>query len=88
MSPIYEFEHPKTGEIFEDIRSIEDRDKLFISEDGAKCKRVFCPSRLGYCGKGDRECFELDRDYVKKVNPKRVKYRDGHSETYDPTRHC
>ena len=37
---------------------------------------------------GQRECFEADPDYVKKMNPKYVQYQDGHKERYDPGRHC
>jgi len=36
----------------------------------------------------EREVFELYHDDVKACQPKRVKFRDGHVEKYDPTRHC
>jgi hypothetical protein len=85
--PIYEFEHPKTGEIFEEIRSFKDIDKPFIAPDGTKCRRLRVPSKFtGW--RVDREVFELDPDYAKKLKPKYVKFRDGHKEKYDPTKHC
>lgn len=45
---------------------------------------------MGYVGRSekDRECFEMDSHYVKQVNPKIIRFRDGHKERYDPTRHC
>ena len=84
--PIYEYAHPDTGEIFEDIRKIKDRDNIFMSEDGKKCKRLEVSNFTGW--KNNREVFEVDADYVKKCNPKYVKFRDGHKERYDPTKHC
>ena len=83
--PIYEYQHPITKEIFEELRSIKDGNKVFSAPDGVKCKRII--SLPGYCGKGKREPFELDREYVKKVNPKYVRFNDGHRERYDPTKH-
>lgn len=87
--PIYEFKHPKTGEVFEEIRLMKDRDKPFISADGETCERIFFSS-MGYMGRceKERECFELDPHYCKKISPKFIKYRDNHRERYDPTKHC
>lgn len=87
MSPIYQYEHPKTGEIFEDIRKYKDANKPFIAPDGAKCTRLeVATSFTGW--KGDREIFEQDPGYVKKCKPKYIKFRDGHRERYDPMKHC
>jgi len=36
----------------------------------------------------DREVFEADANYVKSVNPRYVKFQDGHREKYDPGKHC
>jgi hypothetical protein len=83
--PIYTFEHPDTGEIFEDIRSFKDMDKSFYAPDGKKCKRVKVPKNVRGWRK-DREVFEVD-DYCKKMKPKFVKFQDGHKERYDPTKH-
>ena len=85
--PIYEYLHPKTGKIYEEIRSIKDRNKEYISPDGITCKRKEVSSNFNGW-KGDKEVFEADSDYVKKCNPKYVKFRDGHRERYDPTKHC
>ena len=85
--PIYEYQHPKTGEVFEGLRSMKDADKVFKSPDGVVCKRNEIPSRLGYCRKGDQEVFEADPLHVRKCNPKFIKFRDGHKERYDPTKH-
>jgi hypothetical protein len=88
--PIYQYKHPDTEEIFEEIRKIKDRDKPFIAEDGVKCPRLEIPLDIGYCGRSekDREVFEIDSEYTKKCNPKYVKFRDGHREKYDPSKHC
>jgi len=84
--PIYIYKHPETGEIFEDIRSFKDIDKPFISPDGIKCERVFAIKGLGVINK-NAECFQKDADWVKRVKPKYVKFRDGHRESYDPNKH-
>ena len=82
--PIYEYVNEETGEVFEELRKIEDRDKPFISPDGKKCVR-----KISNCCGWDRnrEVFQIASDYCKKVKPKNVKFRDGHTEKYDPTRH-
>ncbi len=86
--PIYEYQHPETGEIFEEFRLIKNRNKVFIAPDGVKCKRIMS-SQMGYCGlaEKEREVFQLDSNYAKKMNPKYVKFRDGHRERYDPNKH-
>lgn len=85
--PIYEYLHPETGEIFDDLRSYKDANKPFIAPDGVKCIRQEIPSRFGGWKEG-REVFELDSDFAKKIKPKYVKFRDGHRERYDSTKHC
>lgn len=83
--PIYIFQHPKTGETFEELRSMKNSDKSFIAPDGVECKRVIS----NFAGwKGNREIFELDPGFVKKNNPKYIKFKDGHRERYDSTKHC
>ncbi len=82
--PIYEFEHPQTKEVYEDFRKMSDSDKPFMAPDGTQCKRILSKCR-GW--KGDRECFELDPEYVKKARPNYVRYRDGHREKYNPSKH-
>ena len=86
MCPIYEFEHPENGEIFEDIRAIDDRDKPYYSPDGKLCKRKEISSSFNGWKK-NKEVFEADREYVKKVKPKNIRFNDGHIEKYDPQKH-
>jgi hypothetical protein len=85
--PIYEYEHPETGEIFREIRKVKERDNPFISKDGKICKRITFPGGIkGW--KKNREVFEADPAYVKQSNPKFVQFQDGHKERYDSTKHC
>jgi len=83
--PLYEYKHPATGEIFSDLRKYEDMDKPYIAPDGVECPRIF--SGFGGGWRTDREVFEVDSSYVKECKPKYVKFRDGHRERYDPTKH-
>ena len=85
--PIYQFKHPETGEIFEELRPFKDIDKPYIAEDGVECERLQVPESIRGWRK-DREAFEADPDYVKKVKPKYIRFQDGHREKYDPTKHC
>ena len=85
--PIYSYQNPNTKEVFEVLRSFKDWDKPYILEDGTKCKRVFDYRNIGVIDK-NAEVFQKDPDYVKKCKPKYIKYKDGHREKYDPTRHC
>lgn len=87
MSPIYEYRHPDTGEIFEELRLMKDIDKPFIADDGKKCKRLQVPTRVAGWKK-NKEVFEADSSFVKKMNPKYIKFKDGHKERYNPTKHC
>ena len=85
--PIYQYKHPDTGEIFEEIRPFRKMDKPFVAPDGKKCKRIFCVENIvGW--NGNREVFEADPGYIKKCNPKYVQFQDGHKERYDSTKHC
>ena len=87
--PHYTYEHPETGEVFEDFRPIKDRKKPFVAPDGIKCP--FAPFACHTAPAGivvGREGFEIDADFYKKSKPKYVKFRDGHRERYDPTKHC
>ena len=88
--PIYEYFNPETDEIIEVLLPIADRNKDYITEDGVHCKRIEVPSDMGYMGRieGEREVFEVDREAVKNAKPKYIKFRDGHRERYDPSKHC
>ncbi len=89
MSPIYSYKNPKTGEIFEKIRSFKDSKEPFILEDGTICNRVLFPDikRGPWIKNNNAEVFQKDPDYVKKLRPKYIKFRDGHRERYDPQKH-
>ena len=82
---IYCYRHPITGEVFEEIRSMKDSDKPFFACDGIECEKIISNFSGG---KGDKEVFEADPYYVKSCKPKYVKFRDGHREKYDSTKHC
>lgn len=80
--PIYEYEHPETGEIFDDLRAFKDMDKPFIAPDGVECPRIVS---MPFIINGSRE---NDYNDIKKSNPKYVRFKDGRRERFDPTKHC
>ena len=84
--PLYKFLNPVTGEVFEELVSVKKCKKPFVLPDGTKCKRLFSGFKGGIINK-NAEVFQKDPEYVKKCKPKYVKFRDGHRERYDPTKH-
>lgn len=84
--PIYLFKHPLTNEIFESRRSFSQIDEPYMAPDGTVCPRIQVFTVSKAINK-NREVFQVDPDYVKKCNPKYVRFRDGHRERYDPTKH-
>ena len=86
MCPIYEYKNEKTGEIIEEFRSIENRNIPIVLADGTICKRLEVSTSFNGWKK-NKEVFEADREYVRKCKPKYVKFRDGHREIYNPTKH-
>ena len=89
---LYTYKNPKTGEIFEEFAPMKDYQKPFVTSDGVVCPRVFYvdtneKTYLGIINK-NAEVFQKDSTYVRKMNPKYVKFRDGHRERFDSTRHC
>ena len=95
--PVWWYKHPKTGEMFSDLRTKGFEKKPLV------VKGVICELDLDYIlptkkhkplgprqmfKDGQREVWEADSHYVKKCNPKYVKYQDGHKERYDPSKHC
>jgi len=86
--PIYCYQHPKTKEVFEELRPICDMDKPFISPDGVKCERII-PNSMGYFGRSerDREIYEIHSDYLKKCRPKYIELRNGRKVKYNPQKH-
>ena len=87
---IFKFKHPKTDEVFSELRNIEDANNKFKAPDGVACKPYgnnINTLKSGIIVNG-KEGFEKYPGYYKEMKPKKVKYRDGHSEPYDPTKHC
>ncbi len=80
--PIYEFQHPETGEIFDDLRPYKDADKPFIAPDGVECPRI-----LSSCAIIDGNKDVADYDEVLKSKPKYLRFKDGHRERFDATKH-
>lgn len=87
---IFKYKHPKTLEIYSDFRDVKDMHIPFVAPDGVKCKLYgenFKNCKSGVVVKG-KEVFERYPGYVKEMNPRKIKYLDGHSEKYNPTKHC
>lgn len=87
---IYKFKHPKTYEIFSEFRNVENAEDEFMAPDGVTCELhgdIIGKRKSGIVVNG-KEGFEKHPDYYKEMKPKFVKYRDGHKEIYDPTKHC
>ena len=87
---IYKFKHPKTHEFFFEFRNVEEANKEFKAPDGVVCIPLglnAIKKKSGVVVNG-KEGFEKHPDYYKEMSPKFVKYRDGHKEIYDPTKHC
>lgn len=95
MIGFFWYKHPETGEMISDQRMIGFEEKPLVIK-GVKCELVrdYEPPTEEQDGlppaiiNKNREVFEADPDYVKKCNPKYVKFQDGHKERYDPTKHC
>jgi len=83
--PLYDFEHPETGEIFSDLRPMSKSQEPFHAPDGVACDRLFNP-KFNIINRGS-EVFQLDEDYTRLSNPKFVRFKDGHKEKYNPTKH-
>ena len=86
--PIYCYQHPVTQEIFEDLRAYSQIDDPFVALDGIICPRIIA-TQYGYMGlsENEREVYQVDRDYVKKCSPKKIRLRNGQKVKYDPTKH-
>lgn len=95
MISFFYYKHPKTGKIYSDQRMKGYEEKPYIASDGVECKYLpnYSPplkkskKSFGIIDK-NAEVFQKDPEYVKKVNPKYIRFRDGHRERYDPNRHC
>lgn len=97
MIKFYYYKNPETGQIYSDQRMEGYQHLPYIGPGGIKCEYIpdYIPpetntnkkTRIGIIDK-NAEVFEKDPAYVKKCNPKFVKFRDGHRERYDPNKHC
>ena len=95
MTKFFYYKHPKTGKIYSDQRLPGFENVPYKAPDGEVCElqKNYTPpakktkSTIGIIDK-NAEVFEKDPAYVKKCNPKFVRFRDGHKERYDPTKHC
>jgi hypothetical protein len=95
MVKFFYYKHPKTGKIYSDQRLIGYEKNPYKAPDGEICDLIedYVPpvkegkTQLGIINK-NAEVFQKDPDFVKKCNPKYVKFQDGHRERYDPTKHC
>jgi len=94
MIRFYYYKHPETDKIYSEQRMDGFEDKPYVAPDGVVCERLidYTPpskehkSTFGIIDK-NAECFEKDAQFVKKCRPKRIRFRDGHVEKYDPTKH-
>lgn len=88
---IFHYRHPRTGEIIKRSLPISSNQKKpIILENGAVCEYVpWYIIEKGSIGIVDKnaEVWEKDPDYVRKLNPKFVRRRDGIKEKFDPTKH-
>ncbi len=95
MTKFFWYKHPETEEMFSDQRLIGYETRPLVVK-GIKCELVpdYVPPAknrddfsLAIINK-NREVFQADTDYVKRSQPKYIKFNDGHRERYDPTKHC
>lgn len=63
---------------------MSDFDLPFYAPDGTLCNRKISSF---YIIDKNEEVFQKDEDYTKLTNPKYVKFKDGHKEKYNPSRH-
>jgi hypothetical protein len=93
MIKFYYYQHPQSKDIFSDQRFEEFKDKPYISPDGQKCLRIdYTPPKedkdIGILIiDKNAEFFQRDPEYVKACKPEYVRFKDGHREKYDPTKH-
>ncbi len=88
------YKHPKTGEMLSDQRMVGYEAKPFVHQ-GVECELVkdYDPPKVEHDRNlaiidKNREVFKADPQYVKDMNPKRIRFNDGHFEKYDSSKHC
>lgn len=96
MTNFFYYKHPTTGKIYSDQRMIGFEANPYKSSDGIECELLkdYVPPikesnavNIAIINK-NREVFEADPEFVKKTNPRYVKFQDGHRERYDSSKHC
>ena len=95
MVNFFWYKHPETGEMHSDQRMVGYETKPLIVK-GVECELVpdYAPPVKEHDKRNlviidkNREAFQADPDYVKKMRPKYIRFQDGHRERYDPTKHC
>jgi predicted nucleic acid-binding Zn ribbon protein len=93
--PIYAFEHPNTGELFEVIRPYSQSDKPFKAPDGILCNKVICAPQIKIGDEKPDRYARKDNDQEKRSkDPERARQRrrkmfggDGISITKSPFYH-
>jgi hypothetical protein len=75
--PIFEYQHPVTGEIYEKFRPAKDYKKNLKLPDGTVCKRVIISSGVQFMDQSrvrpNTGNAKMDREYMKKVkDPERA----------------
>jgi putative FmdB family regulatory protein len=80
--PFYTYGCSKCGVEQEIRRSMADIDATVVCKCGETCKRVFTPI-AGYSNDGDVANY----NDVLKSKPKWLRFKDGHREKFDPTKH-
>ncbi len=95
MTKFFYYKHPKTGKIYSDQRMIGFETNPYKDRDGTECELLkdYSPpakketkSTFGIIDK-NAEVFQKDSAFVKKCNPKYIKFNDGHREKYDSSKH-
>jgi len=94
MTKFFYWKHPKTGKIYSDQRLSGFENIPYKTSDGTVCDLLkdYSPpkkeqkSSIGIIDK-NAEVFQKDRNFIKKCNPRFIKFNDGHRERYDPSKH-
>ena len=96
MIKFFWYKNPETEEMISDQRMVGYEEKPLIC-GGVKCEidREYAPpvkehkplGPIRMYKNGQREVFEADPQYVKKMNPKNIRFQDGHIERYDSSKH-
>lgn len=72
--PIYEFQHPTTGQIFEVLRPFSKSGQSFVAPDGVKCEKLISSPQIKI-GEAKPDRYERkEKDQTKRVkDPERAR---------------